>query len=203
VVYPWKDVRTLLPLVLGVVGICVFLIFEQWFAKFPLVPLTRFRNRSCLLTFFCTTFHGLVVWCLMYYLPVYYESVKGFGFLKSGLAVLPETLTLVPASIIIGFLVSWTGRYRWAIWLGWALSATGLGLLYLLDESTPTAKWICLNLSAGFGMGILFGAMGFAIQASVDAETVSLAVTLYSFWRAFGAVSFCSGPLHFEIMTLI
>ena len=134
----------------------------------------------------------------MYYLPVYYESVKGFDVVKSGLAVLPETLTLVPASIIIGFLVSWTGKYRWAIWTGWALSTTGLGLLYLLDESTPIAKWICLNLSAGFGMGILFGAMGFAIQASVDAERVSLAVTLYSFWRAFGAVSYSSGLLYLK-----
>jgi cyanate permease len=125
----------------------------------------------------------------MYYLPVYYESVKGFSALKSGLAVLPETLSIVPASIIIGLLVSWTGRYRWAIWLGWVISTAGLCLLYLLEESTSTSKWIGLNIPVGFGMGILFGAMGFAVQASVDEENVSLAVTLYSFWRAFGAVS--------------
>jgi len=188
VVYPWKDVRTLVPLILGAVGLAVFIVFEHWFARYPLVPLARFRNRSCLLTFFCTALHGLVLWCLMYYLPVYYESVKGFDAVKSGLAVLPETLTLVPASIMVGLLVGWTGTYRLAIWAGWGLSTAGLGLLLLLDESTPAGKWIGLNVCAGIGMGILFGAMGFAIQASVDAETVSLAVTLYSFWRAFGAV---------------
>lgn len=126
----------------------------------------------------------------MYYLPVYYESMKGFSSLESGLAVLPETLTLVPASILIGYLVSWTGKYRWAIWMGWSVSALGSGILCLLTPSTTKGVWIALNLPVGVGMGFLFGAMGFAVQAAVDAERVSLAVTLYSFWRAFGAVSF-------------
>ncbi|KAL3479518.1 major facilitator superfamily domain-containing protein [Aspergillus californicus] len=188
VVYPWKDAHTLAPLLLGITGIILFLIYEKYWARNPLIPLARFRNRTCLLTFFCTMLHGIVVWCLMYYLPVYYETIKGFTSLKSGLAVLPETLTLVPASILIGFLVSWTGRYRWAIWLGWALSATGSGILYLLSPETKTGVWIGMNLPVGVGMGALFGAMGFAVQAAVeDPESVSLAVTLYSFWRAFGS----------------
>ncbi|KAH8891544.1 MFS general substrate transporter [Thozetella sp. PMI_491] len=187
VVYPWRDVRTLLPLMLGIAGLFVFLFFEWRIAKCPLVPLNRFQNRTCILVFLCTALHGLILWCLMYYLPVYYEAVKDFTALKSGLAVLPETLTIVPASMAIGTLVGWTGRYRWAIWSGWALSTAGLGLLYLLDESTSTVGWIFINMPAGFGIGILFGAMGFAIQAAVDAESVPVAVTLYSFWRAFGA----------------
>ncbi|KAL2830859.1 major facilitator superfamily domain-containing protein [Aspergillus cavernicola] len=187
VVYPWQDAHTLAPLLVGISGLFLFLAYEQFWARNPLIPLARFRNRSCLLTFFCTMLHGIVLWCLMYYLPVYYESIKGFTSLNSGLAVLPETLTLVPASILIGYLVSWTGRYRWAIWLGWTLSATGSGILYLLTPETKTGVWISLNLPVGVGMGLLFGAMGFAVQAAVEPERVSLAVTLYSFWRAFGA----------------
>lgn len=125
----------------------------------------------------------------MYYLPVYYETVKGFSSLDSGLAVLPETLTLVPASILIGYLVSWSGSYRWAIWLGWSVSTLGSALLYLLAPETSKGIWIALNLPVGAGMGLLFGAMGFAVQAAVDPGRVSLAVALYSFWRSFGAVS--------------
>ncbi|KAH8704942.1 major facilitator superfamily domain-containing protein [Talaromyces proteolyticus] len=192
VVYSWRDAHTLVPLVLGVLGLCLFLVYEQRWAHNPLIPLKQFQNRSCMLTFFCTMLHGMVLWCIMYYLPVYYETIKGFSSLDSGLAVLPETLTLVPASILIGYLVSWTGKYRWAIWMGWAISTMGSAILYLLTPSTPKGLWIVLNLPVGVGMGLLFGAMGFAVQAAVDAERVSLAVTLYSFWRSFGAVSFCS-----------
>ncbi|KAF2115472.1 major facilitator superfamily domain-containing protein [Lophiotrema nucula] len=187
VVFPWKDARTLVPLLIGFLGIMVFLIFEQKFAKSPLIPLADFNNRTCLLTFFCTLLHGLVLWCLMYYLPVYYEFVKGYDMLRSGLAILPETSTLVFSSALIGVLVSWSGRYRWAIWLGWAVSAMGVGILYLLDQSTPVSQWIGLNLAAGIGMGILFGALGFAIQASVEPERVPIAITMFSFFRSFGA----------------
>ncbi|KAK0640741.1 major facilitator superfamily domain-containing protein, partial [Cercophora newfieldiana] len=186
-VYAWTDFETLVPLSLGVAGLCAFLFFEHSVAKHPLVPLSRFQNRTCLLTFLCTALHGLVVWCLMYYLPLYYQAVRGFTALQSGLAVLPETLTIVPASMAVGFLIGRSGRYRWAIWSGWTLSASGMGLLYLLDEHTSTVKWVCLNLPAGLGMGMLFGAMGFPIQAAVDPESVPLAVSLFSFWRAFGA----------------
>lgn len=189
VVYPWNDAHTLAPLIAGVLGLGFFLIYEQWWARNPLIPLAQFRNRSCLLTFFCAMLHGMALWCIMYYLPVYYESIKGFSSLDSGLAVLPETLTLVPASILIGYLVSWCGSYRWAIWLGWSVSTLGSALLYLLTPSTSKGVWIALNLPVGVGMGLLFGAMGFAVQAAVDPGRVSLAVTLFSFWRSFGAVS--------------
>ena len=188
-VHPWTDLHTLLPLCLGTAGLAIFLLFEHRFAKHPLIPLARFHNRTCLLTFLCTALHGLVVWCLMYYLPLYYQAVRGFSALHSGLAVLPETLTIVPASMAVGFLIGRSGRYRWAIWAGWALSAGGMGLLCLLDEHTPVAEWVCLNIPAGLGMGMLFGAMGFPIQAAVESEGVPLAVALFSFSRAFGAVS--------------
>ncbi|OJJ00347.1 hypothetical protein ASPVEDRAFT_884535 [Aspergillus versicolor CBS 583.65] len=187
VVYPWDDAHTLAPLIIGVLGLCFFLLYEQYWARNPLIPLAQFQNRTCLLTFFCSMLHGMALWCIMYYLPVYYETIKGFSSLDSGLAVLPETLTLVPASILIGYLVSWSGSYRWAIWLGWAVSTLGSALLYLLAPETSKGAWIALNLPVGAGMGLLFGAMGFAVQAAVDPGRVSLAVALYSFWRSFGA----------------
>ncbi|KAK0618892.1 major facilitator superfamily domain-containing protein [Immersiella caudata] len=186
-IYPWTSLETLLPLFLGIAGLCLFLFHQAKITKNPLIPLNRFKDRTCLLTFLCTALHGLIVWCLMYYLPLYYQAIRNFTALQSGLAVLPETLTIVPASMAMGFLIGWSGRYRWAIWSGWVLSAGGLALLYLLDEDTSTAGWIGINVPAGFGMGMLFGALGFPIQACVDAESVPLAVSLFSFWRAFGA----------------
>jgi len=189
VVYPWVDVRTLLPLILGVVGITGFLVFERKWANFPLVPLAKFSNRTCILAFVCSFAQGLALWCLMYYIPLYYEFVKGFNPLQSGLATLPEMVTMVFAAAAAGFFVSWTGKYRAVIWYGWATSAVGMGILILLDQSTSTASWILLNIPIGVGMGILSGSLQFAIQASVDPEQLPLAVTLFMFWRSFGAVS--------------
>jgi hypothetical protein len=89
-------------------------------------------------------------------------------------------------SIVIGFTVAITGYYRWALWLGWALTVAGMGLLVLLDVSTSTAGWIFLNLVSGTGTGILFAAMAYSIQASSPPADQAFAVSLYSFFRAFG-----------------
>lgn len=64
-----------------------------------------------------------------------------------------------------------------------------MGLLLLLNETTSTAGWIGLNTTVGLGMGILFGSLQLAIQAAVTSEELPIAVTLFIFFRTFGAVS--------------
>jgi hypothetical protein len=129
-----------------------------------------------------------VLWCLLYYLPLHYEIVKGFSPIHAGLAVLLETASLVPASIITGLLVTWSGSYPWGIWIGWIVTTLGMGLLRLLDVGTPVSLWAGLNLVIGLGTGILFGAMAFAVQASVTSELLASAVSMFSFFRSLGAV---------------
>jgi hypothetical protein len=187
VVYPWKDYRTLLPLCLGAAGLVCFTIFELYFARNPLIPIAKF-DRSCALGFFAAMLHGLILWCMLYYLPVYYEAVKGLSTNMVGVALLPETLTIVPASIITGVLVSALRTYREAIQIGWVLTTTGAGLLMLLKVHTSTATWAGLNLVLGTGTGILFGAMAFTVQASTAKEILPVAVSLFSFFRSFGSV---------------
>jgi hypothetical protein len=165
-----------------------FCLYEYFLAKNPLIPFVIFRNRSAAITYICTILHGLVLWCLLYYLPLYYEAVKNMSSIDAGLAVLPETLSLVPASVITGLVVTRTGSYRWAIWIGWITTTIGLGMLILLDVNTSTGRWIGLNLIVGLGTGMLFGAMAFAVQASVSVDSVAVAVCMFSFFRSLGSV---------------
>ena len=44
--------------------------------------------------FLQTMVHGMILWSLLYFLPLYYEGVKGYTPLISGVAVLPETLLI-------------------------------------------------------------------------------------------------------------
>ena len=134
---------------------------------------------------------------LLYYLPLYYEAVKELSPTKAGLALFPETFSVAPACIIMGLLVSHTGHYRRGVWAGWLLTTVGAGLLCLLDVNTSTVKWIFLNIVGGVGIGILYSAMSFAIQASASAaeEDSGFAIAMFSFFRSLGTVS--SFPFRF------
>ncbi|KAL8687737.1 MAG: hypothetical protein Q9218_006178 [Villophora microphyllina] len=184
--YAWTSWRTLVPLCLGIVGLITFVAYEEVVATEPLIRLVIFKNRTSAVSYISTVIHGMVLWSLLYYLPLYFEAVKGFSPIVSGVALFPETFTVAPASVVAGILITVTGRYRWAVWSGWVLTVLGTGLLYLLDVRTTVAAWIFLNLVGGLGMGLLFPSMAFAIQASQKNEDLAFAVAMYSFFRAFG-----------------
>lgn len=184
--YPWTSWRTLVPLCLGIAGLITFAAYEEVIASEPLIRLVIFKNRTSAVSYIATVLHGMILWSLLYYLPLYYEAVQGFSAVISGVALFPQTFTVAPSTMVVGILITLTGRYRWAIWSGWVLTALGTGLLYLVDVDTPVVKWIFLNIVGGLGMGMLFPSMAFAIQASQKNKDLAFAVAMFSFFRAFG-----------------
>lgn len=184
--YAWDSWRVLAPLIIGIVGLAVFVVFEEYVAKEPLIRLDVFKNRTAAASYFETTLHGMILWCVLYYMPLYYEAVKGETPILAGISLFPATFTVAPAAMVTGFVITKTGRYRWAIWAGWVLTTFGTGILYLLDVNTTTVQWVFINLVSGLGMGILFPSMAFSIQAATTNKDLAFAVALFSFFRAFG-----------------
>ena len=104
--YEWTSWRTLFPLIIGVVGVIGFGVYEYWLSKRafdsegnvlpgnhtePIIRFTIFNNRTMLITYLETLIHGIVLWSLLYFLPLYYEAVQGYTPIISGVAILPET----------------------------------------------------------------------------------------------------------------
>jgi MFS family permease len=128
----------------------------------------------------------MLLWLILYFQPFYFEAVKGYSPILAGVSLFPQTFTVAPASIIAGIVIAVTGRYRWATWSGWFLTTLGMGLLILFKENTSTVAWVFLSLVGGVGTGLLFSAMALAVQASSTNKTMSYAVILFAFFRAFG-----------------
>lgn len=96
------------------------------------------------------------------------------------------TNTTLAMSVIVGIVCAKTGRYRWAIWIGWILTTLGCGLLILLDPGTSIAAWVFLNVPVAIGTGMLFPAMGLAIQAAGRPQDNGHSAAFYSFTRVLG-----------------
>lgn len=188
-----------MPLILGTCGLIGFVLFEEYVAAEPLIRLIVFKNRTAVVTYIGTFLQGMILWSLLYYLPLYYEAVKGQTPIIAGISIFPETFTVAPAAVVVGILITKTGRYRWAIWGGWVFTILGTGLLYLLDVRTSTVRWIFINLAGGLGLGMLFPSMAFAIQASSTNADLAFAIAMFAFFRAFGqAVGVAIGGTIFQ-----
>lgn len=184
--YPWVSWRTLLPLILGAVGCIAFVLYEAYLSPNPSIPLILFQNRTNAVSYTGTVITGLILWCLLYYMPLYFQAVKEYGPILSGVCMFPVTFTVAPTGIASGIFITKTGRYRPGIWTGWTIATLGLGLLCYLDANTSTPAWIFLQMVSGIGLGLLFPPMASAIQASVPSTVVAMAIAMFCFFRALG-----------------
>lgn len=184
--YSWGSYQTLVPLILGAAGSALFVVYEGFAARDPIIPLVLFHNPTTVLSFVGTVPAGLILWCILYYMPLYFQAVHEYSPVISGVALFPLTFTIAPAAIVCGTLITKTGQYRWATWAGWALGALGLGLFCILDVGTSITAWIFITLVPGLGLGFLLPGLATAIQASVSSEHVAMAIAMFSFFRALG-----------------
>lgn len=184
--YPWSNWRTLVPLLVSSAGLAAFWLWIEFFAAEPLIRPQVVKNRTAAVTYLGIFVHGLMLWMIIYYLPLYYQGVRGYSMILSGISAFPQTFTIAPAAVVVGFLVAYMGKYRWSIWAGWTLATLGTGLMMLLGPTTSTPKWIFINLTAGLGIGILYPALGYGVQASSTDADMAYAVTLLAFFRNFG-----------------
>lgn len=197
--YPWNSWHTLVPLLLGVAGLIGFVVYEKLVAAQPLVPLVIFNNVTQSVSYASTFLHGMILWAIVYYLPLYYEGALGYSPVIAGLAVFPESLTVAPISVITGIVAARVGSYRWAIWSGWPVTALGIGLICYLDADSTIPQWVFINLVAGIGLGTLYPAVMLAVQAAADPEYLTISVTMTPFFRALGqAVGVAIGGVVFQ-----
>ena len=176
---PWDSPKVICLIVFGSLMVLLFLFSEKKLATYPLMPLGMFNNRSAAAACLVTFCHGFVFIAAEYYLPLYLQSVKAASPLRSGVLLLPITLSTAAMGVVSGLIINGTGRYREIIWFGLALLAIGTGLYILLDTSTSIAKIAGYQILMGVGSGCLFHPPLIAIQALVhQRDTASATATL-------------------------
>lgn len=185
--HPWTSVAVILPMVLGVCTLFAFLAWQQYGTKYPLVPLYIFRqkivNGACITMFV----NGWNFVAQVYYIPTFYQLAYGYSTVRAASLLLPLTLMQTFSSTFSGLIVTWRGRYRESILIGWAVWAVGLGLFSTLDENSGLGKQIGYAILTGFGVGQTLQPSLIAIQAGVDKQNMAVVTGTRNFVRNLGS----------------
>ena len=81
----------------------------------------------------------------IYYLPFYFQAVKGTSAEGSGIRTIPYLVSNTLASIVVGGSVTVFGYYTPFMWVGSAVFTIGAGLLYSLKVSSYAGAWIGIS----------------------------------------------------------
>ena len=183
ITHPWTSAFTLCLIIFGLVTIGLFFVHEWKFAKYPVMPVRLFKNRSncaALLTSFC---HGSTFIAGSYFLPLYFQTVLGANALLSGVYLLPYVLALSFQSAAVGIFIRKTGRYLEPIIFGMGLMTLGFGLFIDLPSYPSWARIIIFQIIAGIGVGPNFQAPLIAIQTTVRPSDIATATGTFGFIR--------------------
>ncbi|GLA15257.1 hypothetical protein AnigIFM62618_001773 [Aspergillus niger] len=127
---------------------------------------------------------------LLYYMPIYFQTVKGNSAQDSGIRTLPLIVSAGVMAVFgaIGFGIS--GYPTPFLLFGAMLISVGAGLLYTLDLVTPSSHWIPYQILAGLGIGAALQVPIIMNQATVDASDMSTMTSITLFFKCMGASVF-------------
>jgi MFS transporter, DHA2 family, glioxin efflux transporter len=101
-------------------------------------------------------FFGGAYITMLYYLPIYFQSIHNTSPTGSGVRTLALIVPLTVAAIVQGFALTKIGIVPLFWVVGGALGTVGAGLFYTMDADTPAAKWIGYQVLVGFIIGWTF-----------------------------------------------
>ncbi|PYI19121.1 hypothetical protein BO99DRAFT_473797 [Aspergillus violaceofuscus CBS 115571] len=181
--FPWGSPKVICLIVFGALMSVAFIYSEKRLAKYPLMPLGVFHNRSNVACFLVAFTHGFAFLGSEYYLPTYFQSAKEATPFHSGLMILPFVLTEAALSLFAGLFIHGTGRYLEIVWAGTTLVVLGVGLFINLDTTSSLGKIIGYQIVTGMGCGLLFFPPLLALQSNVSQRDTASATATFGFIR--------------------
>ena len=151
---PWSSPSIIAMLTTGSVCLVAFILIEWKWATLPMMPLGMFRKPSVAAMLAQSFLLGNAYYSLIYFLPLYFQNVRGKSPLISAVHVLPLVVVQSCFSTSAGLYMTYMNRYAETIWFGFATWTIGGGLLTLTDETTSfgmtslflvSSAWIWLH----------------------------------------------------------
>ncbi|TGJ81906.1 hypothetical protein E0Z10_g6841 [Xylaria hypoxylon] len=184
--YAWNS-SVVIGLLVGFGIITIVFIAWEWYqgGRAMIVP-WLIRKRSVWASGLYAFFFAGSYYAVIYYIPIYFQSIDNVGPTLSGVYNLPLILGTSAAILISGATITATGIVTPTMAASSALATIGAGLLYTLGIGTATGKWIGYQILAGVGFGFGFQVPIIVAQADADLQDLAATTAIVVFFQTLG-----------------
>ncbi|KAF4626230.1 hypothetical protein G7Y89_g11933 [Cudoniella acicularis] len=187
--HPWNS-GVVIGLLVGFGLLAIALVgWEIWLGDYAMMLPRLYKQRSLSTTAPYQFFFMGSYLVLLYYLPIYFQSILRASPIKSGVNNLPFVLAAAVFALAGGAVVMKTGRAQQVMFVGSILATVAIGLIYTLDIGSSTGKWVGYQFFTGASMA--FAIMhGLSIaQANVGPEDLAAVTANLLFFQTVGGAS--------------
>ena len=181
----WSDSSVIGTLVGFALLLLAFIVNELWMGDRALLQPRLLKIRRVWTTNAYVFFISGGFFSLIYYLPIYFQSVQGVDPLTSGIHNLPIIIGCL-LCVLSGFLVAGSGYWVPFMSVGAAIGTVGCGLCYTLNIGTEAGHWIGYQALAGIGIGLGMQIPIMACQAVVTPMDISSVSAITLFFQIIG-----------------
>ncbi|KAH8881957.1 MFS general substrate transporter [Thozetella sp. PMI_491] len=123
---------------------------------------------------------------IIYYLPIYFQSIDDVSPTDSGVRNLPIILAVTFGTIASGGFITKTGIATPLLVGCAALATVASGLIYTLDIGTGSGKWIGYQILAGAAFGVGFQIPMIHGQGNAKPEDLAIVTAIIMFFQTIG-----------------
>ena len=184
--YDWNSTTIVGMYVAGAVFLGGF-IFAELRAEDPLLPLRMFAQNIFTMSVLATFMLSVAMFGAIMYVPVYAQIVLGASATNSGVILMPLSIAMIITSIIVGLMITKTGRYKAFMISGLAILIAGYVLLATLDADSSKLALSGILVVIGFALGLSMQVFTLVVQNSAKAGEMGIATAAVQFFRNLGS----------------
>ena len=190
--YPWSDAKVISFLVAFVVLLAAFIWQQHRKQDAATLPPRILKQRSVIAGFLYAICCNASINVIVYYLPTYFQIVRGYTPAKSGYMMLPVVIGMMIGDLTIGSGTSMVGYYTPFMIVASALMPVAAGLMTTWKVDSSLAQMIALSGFVGFASGLGFMGPQSAIQTTLPEKDIPLGLAVVLFAQNFGPALFVS-----------
>ncbi|KAF3391796.1 Efflux pump mlcE [Talaromyces pinophilus] len=183
--YAWGS-STIIGLFVGFgVTFVVFCFWERRRGDSAMIPGSIMKQpvvwSSCVINM--TQFASL--WIFSYYLPVWFQTVKGNSPITSGAYYMATAAPIIVITMTTGFIAKKPNTSLF-MFIGNSIAAIGAGLMTRFVPSSSVGVWVGYQVLSGFGRGITQQQPILAVQQGLEPTKIPIGVAMVLFGQFFG-----------------
>ncbi|SPB49652.1 unnamed protein product [Aspergillus niger] len=184
--YSWSNDRIIALLTISPIFFVVFLLVQVKKQDFAMLPLRLLKQRSILFGALFSLALQAVNGIASYYLSLWFQVVRSATPLQSGLMLLPMVISILLASVISGYAITYIGYYVIFMIPAGLITLAGAIMTTYFEKDTPATFWIPALALLGFGIGLGISGPFLAVQAILPEKDTSVGLAIMSFSQEFG-----------------
>ena len=157
-------------------------------ASHPIMPLALFRNRGLVVLFCLSMITGLIMYSLIFFIPMLLQAGFGISPHDAGLLATPLAASIAIGSFVNTRVIGRLNKPSKTLTFGLLLLLIASAIIIMTQRNTPLWKLELAMFAAGVGLGFMLNNMNIFSQELAGRENFGIATALMQSTRMIGGM---------------